>query len=211
MATRSLLIALLVAGISASVAFGQAPKVTSTSGLLSKKPLERQAAYNRIIRGREVTIQELVFLIERQDVDKDFYGPLHRAVVLLGKLRAAEAVQALTKLLMYVPGGFRVEEAIPSEAYYVAAVALWQIGQPSIPAMLMIIRHSDDPAERNVAAWVIMQIEGQDQAAHRMEMLVAGGKLYKERFEAAKQFIETYKPTFEHPHRLSHKATEKSH
>jgi len=179
-------------------------------GLLNKKPLERQGAFNRVLRERKATIQELISLIERRDIDKEFYGPLHRAIVLLGKLRAKEAVKPLSGFLTYVPEGFMLDEDIPSEAYYVAAVALWQIGQPSISAMLMVIRHSDDPVERNIAAWVIMQIEGQDQATHRMEVLVVSDKLYKERFEAAKQFIETYKPTFEHPHRLGRETTKES-
>ena len=117
------------------IGYGGDTKTRAISGLLSADPLTRQAAFDRVVAERARTVQELISVLGRKGIDKSYQGPLHRAIVLLGKLRAREAVAPLSKFLLYVPVGFETEEEIPIEAYHVAAVALAEIGFPAIDAM----------------------------------------------------------------------------
>ena len=101
-----------------------------------------------------------------------------------------------------MPDHFEIDEDIPSEAYRVAAMALREIGQPSIEEMLLRIKKSDLEEERNIAAWVIKEIEGKEQALHRLRAMARRGGRGKKRYEAARQFVDAYKPIFEHPDKI---------
>ncbi len=170
------------------------------AGLHKQKTWERQAAAKQILEQREQTIQQLIAILHEKGINRDFGGPLHLAIDLLGKLRAPQAVPHLCKLLTYLPEGEAMRhETIPSEAYYVAAVALWRIGGPAVNAMEVTIRKSKDDTERKLAAWVIMQIEGKEQALARMDRWAGSRRIGADHFRQAKTFIETYKPVFEHP------------
>lgn len=130
------------------IGYGGDTKTRAISGLLSADPLTRQAAFDRVVAERARTVQELISVLGRKGIDKSYQGPLHRAIVLLGKLRAREAVAPLSKFLLYVPVGFETEEEIPIEAYHVAAVALAEIGFPAIDAMLAKIRNAPEEREK---------------------------------------------------------------
>jgi hypothetical protein len=192
----------VVAGVSLLVAagYGGDTKARIVSGLLSMDPLTRQAAFNQVISERTGTIQALVSLLDRKGIDKSYQGTLHRAIVLLGMLRAKAAVAPLSAFLLYVPEGFETEEETPTEAYYVATVALAHIGFPAIEPMLGRIRMADGERERHLAAWVIMEIEGREQALNRLNALAQSGRSQAvRRFEAAAKYIATYEPTFTPP------------
>jgi len=182
------------------VGYGEKMKTSIASALLSTEPLTRQAAFDQVVGERKTTVQELISILGRSNVDRLYQGPLHRAIVLLGELRAKEAVAPLSGLLSYVPQDFETEEQIPTEAYYVATVALVEIGFPAIEAMLAKIRNADDKLERELAAWVIMEIEGKEQALNRIEALTRRAAARTTgRFQGAARYIETYEPTFEPP------------
>jgi hypothetical protein len=185
---------------------GAAP--SQASALLSENPYERSVAFDRIVSERETLIRDLISVVTRGDTDKAYNGPLHRAIRLLGKFRATEAVTVLSSRLTYLPdypgGVVFVDEMGPREAYYPCALALRDIGEPSIRAMVGTIgQASTSEEEGNLAAWVIMEIEGKEQAAHRFDDLIKQGAPYKEKYEAAKQFIINYKPVFEPPAALT--------
>ena len=179
--------------------YGENTKKTIAAGLLSSKPLERQAIFNQVLEQRAKTIEELLSILNKEDVDRSFNGPLHRAIELLGRLRAKESVEVLSKFLTYVPEGYATEEDIPTEAYYVSAVALIEIGEPSIPSMLTIIKETPSKIERNIATWVIMGIEGKEQALNRIKNMIEIDKVHKENFLFAKEYMENYKVTFGNP------------
>lgn len=178
---------------------GESMNLSIVTGLLSEQPLERQVTYKKILEQRTKTIEELLLILKIKNIDKSYEGTLHRTIKLLGKLRAEEAVQPLLEYFMYVPEGFETDEMIPTEAYYVAAVALIEIGEPSIPFMLLKIKQTDSKEEQKLAGWVIMQIEGKEQALHRMEDTIKTEDGQKDRFMEAKTYIEKYKATFDNP------------
>lgn len=64
------------------------------------------------------------------------------------------------------------------------------------------IQSSNNKVERELAAWVIMQIQGSAQAMVTIESFknqapAEGAR--KERLAAAKDYIEHFEPTFNHP------------
>jgi len=168
------------------------------TGLISQNPLERQAAYKAIIADRENVIGQLLKILRVENGDRSYQGSLHRAIDLLGKLRAKEAIESLVRIIEYVPDNFETEEMIPSQAYYVAASALVEIGQPVIPAMMAEIKNSSSTKQRNIATWVIMEIEGKNQAINRIQTAIDQGKV-SQSFSAAKEYITNFQVSFGNP------------
>jgi hypothetical protein len=83
--------------------------------------------------------------------------------------------------------------------YYFSAAALVKIGNPSIDTMLSKIKYSKNELERELASWVIMEIEGKEQAIYRFGKLKEREKNYAEQFDSAIKYIENYKVTFGNP------------
>lgn len=180
--------------------YAEEMKLTIVAGLLSEDVLERGTTYNKILDQRKNTINELVSIINQPNIDKSSESnSFYYAIELLKISRAKEAVNALSNHLMYVYDYLRTDETLPSEYYYVVAVALVEIGNQSIESMLAKIQKGDSEEERNLAAWVIMQIDGKEQALNRMDIMINKGGESKERFESAKKYIENYKPTSGRP------------
>lgn len=169
------------------------------SRLLAGRPSDCRDIAERVLGQRGATIRQLILVLGEDGVDRSYRGPLHVSITLLGKLRAAQAVEPLSAMLTYVPEGFEADEAIPSEHYYVAAVALGDIGQPAIPAMLDTIKTAQRQQERNLAAWVIMQVEGKDQALHRFSVLARADGQASQRFRAAGDYLRTYVISYGNP------------
>lgn len=198
--SRSMNQLILAVVVIRAIALGAQDGSDAAAQLRSEHPQERVAAFKRILSGRKSRIQQLLSIVDDPEVDNASDGPLYYAITLLGELRAAEAVRSLSARLTYLPKGpLVVTTAVPSEAYYVAANALRQIGQPSIKPMFLVIRKSDNETERNLAAWVVMQVEGKEQALPRIERRIAVGRAGQAHFEEAKRYIETYRPSFRYP------------
>lgn len=162
----------------------------------------RGTAHVRIPAQRAATIRSLIAIVRNKKPDRKYLwyrGPHHRAIALLGELRATEAIPCLLKELMYAPEGVEGDETLPSEYYYVAAPALVKIGSPAINRLVLEIRNSKDIKRRNLAAWIIMEIDGKQQALHRFTILIKKGGGAKANYSTAKKHLETRKPFFESP------------
>ncbi len=153
-----------------------------------------------LLKARTTCIEDLIALAQREDLDKTEGGPIYSAVVLLGRLRATEAVPFLSKRISYLPplygGVFRGTPAAMG-TYYPCAVALAEIGEPCLYSMDYVIRMGETKLERDLAAWVMMQVEGKDVALYRLDALTK--KPYVKNYEEAKDFIANYKPVLRHP------------
>lgn len=171
------------------------------SALLGEDPGEAMAAMARISRERSEAISALITITGKHDVDNSWNGVRHRAILLLGEMRAMEAVGPLSNNLAFVPTGTIVTyEALPREAYYPAALALSQIGTPAVKRMLGLISTSRDEQTRNLAAWVVLEAEGKEVAEFRLQKeLEKSFRNSKPRVEAALKFIQNYKPVFGPP------------
>jgi len=198
---RKTLLVIALVGLSSLIVLCEPKQYKIVGALFSKVSLERQAVEQRLLKQRSDTIQELIWALD-EGVDRSFDGTLHRAIRLLGKLRADEAVGPLSRLwLLYIPDNFVTTEMLPSEAYYVVAVALKEIGNPAVPVMLATIGTSSVKRERDVAAWVIMEVEGREYAISLLRVRIDSEvePLKKAPYEDAIKFIENYQPVFKHP------------
>jgi hypothetical protein len=102
---------------------------------------------------------------------------------------------------MYMPTNFGTDEDIPSEAYYVAAVALRNIGNPALEAVLARIEESDNQDERDLAAWIVREIDGPEQAEFRLRRWAERRPHGADRFRSAAAFVANYQPILAHPAR----------
>lgn len=183
-------------------------KIRYFSGLLDRDRAINVKTASGAMQEQKDRVAELISLVERDDIDASLGGPQHIAITLLGRYRAKEAVPALSRRLMYLPeykaGTLPVSETGLTQMYYPCAAALVEIGQPS-PVVLEMsskIQRSANREERELAAWVIMQIQGSAQSIVTVESLRAqapGDGNRKERLAAAKEYIENFKPTYNHP------------
>lgn len=171
-------------------------------GLFSTDTNEQRMAIGTIRRQHTENVGLLIKLVGQKDVDDSWEGVRHLAIRLLGDMRATEAIRALAERLTYLPTGpIFVTEILPREFYYPCAVALVNIGAPSVGAMTNTIHWNKDTTTRDLAAWVLMQIEGKEQAAQHMQDLA--DKSYdnrtRPRLQEAHDFIANYKPILSPP------------
>jgi HEAT repeat protein len=157
--------------------------------LMSPDRQTRQSAHYDILAERKRTIEHLIGILESRPDDRSFGSSFHFAVVLLGELRATEALMQLNNLLLYVPDEFEAHRSIPPELRHVAAVALRDIGEPAVGGMLGRISATHDENEGRMAAWVILQIEGKEQALRRISMEADRTPWVREKFETAAKFV----------------------
>lgn len=166
-------------------------------GLMTTDSESRKQVFNNILNGNHSTIEriyiklDLIQMVETQwhKADRSYEGTLHLAIVLLGKLKAKEAVASLSTRLMFVPTGSPV-----SETNRVCAVALSQIGERAVPAVLKTLCKSGDSEERDVAAWVVYNVDDQGKgmarkAIDRLNLLIDKHDECEERYKFAKEFL----------------------
>lgn len=170
-------------------------------GLFSADTNEQRMAIGTIRRQHAENVGLLIQLVGQKDVDDSWEGVRHLSIRLLGDMLATEAIPVLAERLTYLPTGPIVTEVLPREFYYPCAVALVNIGPPSVGAMIYTIHWNKDTTMRDLAAWVLMQIEGKEQAAQHMQDLA--DKSYdnrtKPRLQEAHDFIANYKPILSPP------------
>lgn len=173
--------------------------------LLSGDIETRLAAAQEMRKHRRAAVGELISILTDDSADRSYHGPVHLAAVMLGALRAEEAVDPLSARLSYLPPSTMIisQEDLPIEAYYPCARALADIGQSAIPAMVRVVWEPPDELSTRLALWVIMEVEGRDQAAHRFETLAekTSDPRYRDRCEAARKYIESYQPDRSSPYR----------
>lgn len=174
----------------------------ATEALFSKNQQEQRLALGAIRREHVENVQSLIKLVGLKEADDSWQGVRHLAILLLGDMRATEAVPALAERLTYLPDlPAYTTERLNREAYYPCATALVKIGQPCVGAMMGKIEWSKDKAVRELAAWVLMEVEGKERAAERLQSMA--DKSYdakvKPRLQEAHDFIVDYKPVFSPP------------
>ena len=132
---------------------------------------------------------EIVRIYSRKKNDK-----FCRAIQLLGKLRATdeEVILKLSRYLSYVPDDIKEKKKKISEKDHVAAVALVEIGYPSVRIMMKRIAEAESDEKIELAAWVIMKIEGKQQALNRIQDAVEKHADSKRNFQKAYKYIKEY-------------------
>lgn len=172
-----------------------------SEALLGNDPQAQRIALGTIRQQHSDNVKSLVRFVGQGGVDDTWEGPRHLAIRLLGDIRATEAIPVLSKRLTFMPTGVVETEMLPREYYYPCAVALVNIGAPCVGAMIDTISWNEDKTTRDLAAWVVMKVEGKEEAANHLQDLAAKSydKKHKPRLQAAQDFVANYVPDFTSP------------
>lgn len=174
--------------------------IEAETGILSRNIVERAQAAKRLRRQRAEAIDHLVSVLDhlklQDDVDDSFFGARSYVIQILGEYRAEQAVPILVSGITFIPSGFELDESIPAEAYNLCAVALRDIGRPAIPRLTRVALHAEAEDEWRLAAWVLAQIEGVDEAEHRLTRVAKETPRLADRCEKAIQHMKA--PPSEH-------------
>ncbi|NLN76095.1 MAG: hypothetical protein GX139_07265 [Armatimonadetes bacterium] len=164
----------------------------------------REWAEQRLLAIHTSVVKGLIKIVEDESADQAMHGPLYRSVALLGAYRAPEGIGALVGRLTYLPSlpdrVRPVEEEY--EGYYPCAKALVSIGLPARDKMTSIIGGSSNELERALAAWVLVKIEGKEQAVSLLDRYAKKltDNRWRENILKARDYAASYAPRTDHPY-----------
>ena len=125
---------------------------------------------------------------------RNWNSPKHLAIVLLGQLRAEEAVRILGENLTYrvkpLVGGYETQGIAEQ---FPAARSLAQIGNPAVPAVMEKLRRTAESLQRHLYVWILTQVEGRDVARFRVKKAIKDCGPYttwKANLEAAIEYFD---------------------
>lgn len=181
------------------MSFAQEASHENASELRAPSEQARIVAYRQIVGESEMLIDSLLDVV-RTDKSEDFHGGKSLAIQILGRLRAQRSVGVLLDNIMFCPLGRDVEESITTQQYYIAAVALVEIGKPAVQEVTVRMYRTGDMQEARLCAWVIKQIEGLEIAIQICEDIERKpDKNRKERGMEMKKYLTEFTPTFNAP------------
>ena len=176
--------ALLVRGFLAERPVQAAEPVSGLGKVLAIKSRERQA--EAILSARNEAIQSLMNTVrlaeqpgkgKQEPQEGEFHSEKHIAIILLGGLRASEAVEVLLDNLLYrVPPAVWSTRPIPAEEWCPAAVALIRIGIPSVEPVLESLEATESDDVARLCTWVVVEILGKDLGRLKIQVRLAAAK-----------------------------------
>lgn len=150
-----------------------------------------------------------------EDPWRRWQSPKYVAILLLGELRAAEAAKTLARNITWRVrpwyGGTRTRVIA---GQFPAAESLAKIGSPALEEVLAILHTTENPLERHLCVWTLIQIEGgaradgRNVAKFRVEKAIQNSRLLhvKANLEAALEYFD--KPDLDFPPPEESKTTE---
>lgn len=120
----------------------------------------RAQASAKLLEQRQADISTLSRLVEKYLRDAERHGTVKDAMLLLGRLRAVEAVGLLTRNLTLEVFYKSTKRPQTTEDLYPAVQALIDIGSPSIAAVLARIVEVDEPEVQRAGAAVLRGVLG---------------------------------------------------
>jgi len=158
----------------------------------SDNQAERETASQAILEKRTRTIGDLEKIVREFVGDETRKGTAKTAIVLLGKLRATEAVPLLAdNINVYVFYKSTKRTQSPEDAFPCVG-ALTGIGKPSIPAMINNLATSEVEKVRELSARVIRNVEGTEIGRIVLEKAIEeqGDRGKKARLTAALEYMQ---------------------
>lgn len=132
----------------------------ATPGIRSGNAPVREAAAAQILSQRQRTIRD-VEQVAKENVDKPGDASATTAIILLGKLRATEAVPFLVgHLTFHVPYLHTNPPTIPTEVLRPCAGALVAIGSPSLDPLMENVAGTDAPYGNGLDSYVFETVLG---------------------------------------------------
>ena len=190
---------MVIAGIAAALAMGPAasggrnsalsaaktvPDKSHVSALKSASMQERERAAEAVRKQRSDLIEELLELAaekvepgpssDPRFVEYPWHDSKHLAILLLGDLRAIEAVPVLLENLEYRnPRSIVVNAPLDKGGWFPAVESLSKIGMPAIgPTIKKLGGYDEDGMGRGLCCWVIKKVLGEKLGRMRIEMAI---------------------------------------
>ncbi len=161
--------------------------------LTSESPEDRKAAVAGILAARQTDIAKIIGLAENLLPKESRNGTVKDLILLLGKLRAVEAVPFLVRNLTVSVFYRETKRPQTLEDQLPAVQALADIGSPSLDPVLARAESEDDEMTHRAAAWIWRAVLG----AERAESLIANATMrqtdpsVKARLAAVAGFLKT--------------------
>jgi len=128
------------------------------SNLRSEKPKEREEAVEAVLGARHTTTQA-VLEIAREFVGRDDRkGTAKSAIILLGQVRATEAVPFLVEQLDFLVFYKESKRPQPTEDAHPCVDALIRIGLPSLKPLLGRVQQTEDEKILRLASVVFEKV-----------------------------------------------------
>ena len=148
----------------AAVPRAHAAELTPVEKIESADLVLQKEGLLEIVTDRKARIESLIAVLDLGD--KDARGAertsLNAAIVVLGELRAVEAIPSLLRYIVFYTGdgAFSVNKLVGRDKGYAAVKALAEIGSPAIPSVMKKLSESEDDIVLVNCAWVINEIVG---------------------------------------------------
>jgi len=138
------------------------PEVPLISKLKNHDEKESQQAFEAILAERQKLIQSLIAIASNKKIREENPKVAGRAITLLGKMRATEAIDLLVTLMTFsdIPNPDPYE-LNTSDKLFPAVAALMEIGKPAIKTLLKRVAEGKlSKYEVKEVGWIISGIEG---------------------------------------------------
>jgi HEAT repeat protein len=124
----------------------------------------RALAVAELLKQRHADVAAVLAIVEKYLPDPVRGGTVKDAMLLLGELRAVEAVPLLVRCLTYEVYYKNTKRPQTADDLYPAVRALSDIGSPAIEPVLERVAGADDPEVHRAAAAALRGILGQRRA-----------------------------------------------
>jgi hypothetical protein len=145
---------------------------TMITRLRSEYLKDRKDIEQLILQDRQRLVEELQQIVRQFAADERRQEIAKTAILMLGKLRAVEAVPLLVEYLVLPPverpPGTR--QLVPPQVAHPSVGALIEIGSPCLQPLLKKVEESDDRGTLILAAVVVNQILGPDLAVAAVKL-----------------------------------------
>ena len=189
---------------------GEGPPESQAEALESLRSAnisDRAKAYSHLWRQRTDLVRALMHALRSasdsdstsDDRGRRWQSPKYLAIALLGDVRAQEAVNALARDLKWrVAPRYGGSKPFLLYGQFPAAEGLAKIGGPALQEVLGILHRTQNPLERQLCVWTLIQIEGgaladgQDVARFRVEKAIerCRSSEMKANLEAALEYFD---------------------
>ena len=181
---------LTLTGISAAAYCGESPKrpeLKQAAGLTEADAARRWAAVQKIKGEHEKLVAELIFVVESSDKKLAVNSSAEFAVLLLGDLRAVDAVPVLIKNIEFRGPG-KTGEPTPA-AGYPCVHALAKIGGPAVTSIIERLGKPATENELKLFATVVRMVDGKELALARIDLALKDNEKYPPRKENLEKLL----------------------
>lgn len=174
------------------------PSMSNFSGLEAEKREDREKASELILKQHQRLVQHLIELSDKPDPLEfspyEWHNSKHLAILLLGDLRAVEAVHVLLEHLEYKNPRNIMGSYMDLGGYFPAAEALSKIGMSAVrPTIEKLGSYTKDSQGRRLCCWILKEILGVRLARVRLQIAIEESRdsAVKKNLTAALPYFKT--------------------